>query len=308
MTLLALVLAATVQSGSAEERAVEFLAREVPAWPNENHCFSCHNNGDAARALFAAVRADHVVPEASLDATLDWLADPSRWDHQKGEEAFSDTVLARIQFASALVDAASSGLINDPGALIEAAALVASDQSLDGSWQLDDSGSIGSPATYGPFLATATARRVLARSNPERHRNELSRADRYLRQVEVKTVLGAAAVLDAMADAVDPAAVEQRNRCLALVERGEAPSGGWGPYLTSRPEPFDTAVVLIALERAGARPELVARGRRFLLDQQLADGSWVETTRPAGQTSYAQYISTTGWALLALLETSPDEP
>ena len=34
---------------------------------------------------------------------------------------------------------------------------------------------------------------------------------------------------------------------------------------------------------------------------QEADGSWPETTRPPGADSYAQRISTTGWALLALL-------
>ena len=48
--------------GAPEQRAIEFLSREVPAWPAENQCFSCHNNGDAARALFAATRAGHSVP------------------------------------------------------------------------------------------------------------------------------------------------------------------------------------------------------------------------------------------------------
>jgi hypothetical protein len=48
---------------------------------------------------------------------------------------------------------------------------------------------------------------------------------------------------------------------------------------------------------------MVAGGRAFLLEAQLGDGSWVETTRPAGQQSYAQYISTTAWATLALLAT-----
>ncbi|MFN0122677.1 MAG: hypothetical protein ACKV2V_19440, partial [Blastocatellia bacterium] len=38
----------------AASRAVAFLAREVPAWPARNSCFSCHNNGDAARALYVA--------------------------------------------------------------------------------------------------------------------------------------------------------------------------------------------------------------------------------------------------------------
>ena len=97
---------------------------------------------------------------------------------------------------------------------------------------------------------------------------------------------------------------------------GHALSGGWGAYLTSAVEPFDTALVLLALQPLLEQPELAApaidalalreavdQGRRFLLNEQLRDGSWVETTRPAGQQSYAQHISTTGWATLALLAT-----
>ena len=40
-----------------------------------------------------------------------------------------------------------------------------------------------------------------------------------------------------------------------------------------------------------------------LLDSQEPDGGWPETTRPPGASSYAHRISTSGWALLALLET-----
>ena len=60
--------------GAPEQRAIEFLLREVPAWPAENQCFSCHNNGYAARALFAATRAGHSVPPESIRVTLEWLA------------------------------------------------------------------------------------------------------------------------------------------------------------------------------------------------------------------------------------------
>jgi hypothetical protein len=45
-----------------------------------------------------------------------------------------------------------------------------------------------------------------------------------------------------------------------------------------------------------------SQGRSFLIAQQREDGSWTETTRPAGDVSYAQRIATSGWALLALLE------
>ncbi len=289
--------------GAAEERAIAFLSREVPAWPAENQCFSCHNNGDAARALFAALRAGHSVPPESTRVTVEWLADPAAWSDQKAAEAFSDEALARIQFASALLDAIDVGLVDDESALDRAAALVASDQKPDGSWKLDVSGSIGSPATYGTFLATAVARRVLAVADAKQFAGELDRADRFLRDIEVKTVLAAAAVLSGLVGAEDRAAIAQREICLELIANGQAPSGGWGPYVTSAAEPFDTAVVVLALARVGGHEDKVKAGRRYLLETQIADGSWPETTRPAGQISYAQYISTTGWALLALLET-----
>jgi hypothetical protein len=96
--------------------------------------------------------------------------------------------------------------------------------------------------------------------------------------------------------------------------RGQSIDGGWGPYAQSPPEPFDTAVVVLALVRFGqtsyAReaPGLdarIERGRAFLVASQNPDGSWTETTRPAGAVSYAQRLSTTGWATLALLATRP---
>jgi hypothetical protein len=49
--------------------------------------------------------------------------------------------------------------------------------------------------------------------------------------------------------------------------------------------------------------EMRRRGRRFLVGAQRADGSWPETTRPPGGESYAQRISTTAWATLALFAT-----
>ena len=54
------------------------------------------------------------------------------------------------------------------------------------------------------------------------------------------------------------------------------------------------------VDRPGAA-EMIRRGRGFLIQEQNPDGSWPETTRPPGAESYAQRISTTGWATLALL-------
>ncbi len=310
-------LAATQPSDlSPEARAIAFLAGEVPRWPAENNCFSCHNNGDAARALYTAVGMDYAVESEALRATTAWLQNPAAWDDNALGLEFADQTLARIQFAGALVDAMLAGEISDPVSLADAVALIAADQTDDGSWQLDTSGSIGSPATYGRALVTWAALRALKQAAIPDLRPVIVHAELWVRSVEVQTVIDAAAVVLALGGAEDAAAAAQRQRCLALIMEGRAPSGGWGAYLASAVEPFDTALVVLALQPLLARPELaapaieagtlikmVAGGRTFLLDEQLRDGSWLETTRPAGQQSYAQYISTTGWATLALLAT-----
>ena len=309
-------LVAAQQGASPEARAIAFLAGEVPRWPVENNCFSCHNNGDAARALYTAVAQDYAVEAEALRDTTAWLRNPAAWDDNALGLEFADKTLARIQFAGALVDAMLAGEIRNPAPLADAVALIAADQVDDGSWPLDTSGSIGSPATYGRALATWAALRALRQAGRPDLAPVVARADAWVRGVEVHTVIDAAAVVLALGGADDTTAVAQRQRCLELIIEGRAPSGGWGAYLTSAVEPFDTALVLLALQPLLGWPELAAPvvdagiltdavrgGRAFLLEEQLGDGSWVETTRPAGQQSYAQYISTTGWATLALLAT-----
>jgi Squalene-hopene cyclase C-terminal domain len=103
-----------------------------------------------------------------------------------------------------------------------------------------------------------------------------------------------------------PAGNDRRKRSLELLGKGQSEDGGWGPRTQSPPEPFDTALVLLGLAKCGHSPNvltMIARGRAFLVAQQQTDGSWIETTRPSGNVSYAQRISTTGWATQALLAT-----
>ena len=54
-----LIVAALVMFGpddSPEGKALAYLAIEVPRWSSEHKCFSCHNNGDGARALYLAIK------------------------------------------------------------------------------------------------------------------------------------------------------------------------------------------------------------------------------------------------------------
>jgi len=289
-----------------EGRALAYLAREVPRWSADNKCYSCHNNGDAARALYAARRLGLAVPDKALADTTRWLSRPAGWDHNGGEGPFSDKKLARLQFAAALAEAVAADVVKERAPLAQAAALVAALQHKDGSWPVEAEGTVGSPVTHGTALATHLARRTLRRADPRKYEQALARADGWLRKVRVRTVLDAGAVLLALDRAGDAAARAQRQRCLALIRKGESKEGGWGPYVNSAPEAFDTAVVLLALARQKGPAEVKAmrkRGRAFLVAAQQKDGSWPETTRPPGAESYAQRLSTSGWATLALLAT-----
>jgi hypothetical protein len=301
----------TSADATPEARAVRFLSAEVPRWRREHPCYSCHNNGDAARALIAAA-ARGLAVGAALDDTLTWLGRPERWDENAQGGGLDDKPLARIQFAAALTSAVENGRASRD-ALVTAAAMLEKDQSGDGSWRLDSSQSVGSPATYGTVLATWSARRTLLAAASPAMAPAIARADAWLRAFDAKNMLDSAAVVLALARATDDAGRLARGRAAALLAKGQAPDGGWGLYATSASEPFDTAAALLALAALagsdGTGPETIearaaiARGRRFLIDRQLPDGSWPETTRPSGQESYAQRISTAGWATLALIET-----
>jgi hypothetical protein len=304
---LSLLLFSAAPPLDAESRALAYLAAEVPRWSREHHCFSCHNNGDAARALYTAVRFKRSVKPASLEDTTRWLARPTTWEKNGGDGPFNDRKLAAVQFTAALVDGFAVGHIKDRRALEQAAQMLLPLQENDGSWQVLNDGTLGSPITQGNALATHFARDALLRIDARLHADAIRKADAWLRKAPLDTVLDAAAILLALGDVTDKAALAQRRLAYDRFRKGEARTGGWGPYVNSPPEVFDTAVVLLALAKQEPTAETKAwlsRGRKFLLSMQEKDGSWPETTRPSGADSYAQRLSTTSWAMLALLATT----
>jgi hypothetical protein len=298
---------------SGEENAVAYLIQEVPFWYNNANCFSCHNNGDGARALYTAMRAGFRIPDEALADTNDWLSRPSDWDDNPGTPGFSDKELARIQFAAALVEAVDAGVIEDRSLLTEVARSLLPYQDSDGSWHVEgDDATIGSPATYGAVLATYMTRRTLEAADPELFGEAISRADRWLISAPAVPTMDRAALILALGDRLGSDARQRVIESLASITESQSSDGGWGAYPKSPSEPFDTALVLLALaslDDSWGGPnvqDLIGEGRAFLLETQFSDGGWVETTRPSGSQSYAEHMSTTGWATLALLETRPN--
>ncbi|MCF7765592.1 MAG: hypothetical protein K9N62_18125 [Verrucomicrobia bacterium] len=299
---------------AAAGRAVSFLSVEVGIWRKENGCYSCHNHGDAARALYAARLKGIPLVDGWIEETSDWLLHPERWDDNPGDPGFSDRTLARVQFGAAALARFQGGREGAETALKKAAELVAECQSAGGEWRLEGSQSIGSPTAYGDILMTHMALETVRGAVGIGHGNELNpvviRAGEWLRRVPVRTVLDAASLLLALAGQTDSESLSRKELALAIIRKGQAGSGGWGPHVTAPPEVFDTALVVLALQKvpldAGLR-DRIWRAVGFLMARQEPDGGWVETTRPSGNQSYAQRMSTSGWATLALLEVMTEE-
>jgi hypothetical protein len=146
----------------------------------------------------------------------------------------------------------------------------------------------------------------LIEAGRDRFKQPIAQAEAWLAKQSPQSVLDSAALLLAFPDPSDGSVLKLRSSSLDIVRSGQNTEGGWGPYVNSRSEPFDTAIVLLVLCGISETSKLarpIAAGRRYLIAAQQADGSWLETTRPANDASYAHQISTSGWAALALLST-----
>jgi len=310
---LALTMALHAQApATPESKAVAFLAKEVSATQTANGCASCHHNGDAARALFMAGARGHDTGDA-LKGTLTFLNAPAGWNANKTHHGEADMGLARLQFAAALAAAGEKDLNPSP-ALVEAAALLVADQKPDGSWAPVETSGPGTPITYGTTVATWVARTTLIASGRQPDDFSVAQTDRFLRTVEITNVFDAAGVLLGLGVTSDVMADKQRAACLGTIRRAQQEGGGWGPDADSPATVFDTSLVMLSLHQLESDPRLarstyrveelrdaLARGRAYLAAQQQADGSWPDTVRPGAKPSAALRLSTTGWALVALV-------
>lgn len=290
------------KSSVVERRAVAYLAREVASWRGRNRCFSCHNNGDGARVLLWARQFGIRSTDDALRETIRWLSHPGDWPTNGSQEPFNDRKLATIQFSLALEQAVRSRVVADRKVLQHVQQLIAGYQESDGSWRIERGADRGAPTTYGRFLTTALMVNLL-RGDRQRYQAALARAEAWLARSVPQTTVAAAAVMLSSRTGKPHAVAEARS--MKILNRNQAPDGGWGPDANSPSEVFDTALALLALaaRRTPDRTPAIRAGRRYLLRTQLDEGSWPETTRPALRESYAQRISTTAWALQSLLAT-----
>lgn len=294
----------------AIEKAVDYLAAETPKWRTEHRCASCHHQGSAVRALLAAKAKGKLKDNRPLENSLDWLDHPEKWADNHGDPNASDPLLAEIQFGASLFRAEPQNPERFRDAISQLAEQLAKRQSKDGCFALENSEGLASPITLGPILLTAYARAILTPrkaaatdKSPTTFDQESKLASAWLLDVKPRNTFEASSLLIALTPGRESKSARAAAR--KIIRESAHVGGGYGPYINSPAEVFDTALVILALsrdEQVKDHRNLIDNAKKQLIIWQLEDGSWEETTRPSGGISYAHRIATTAWALEALLE------
>lgn len=172
------------------------------------------------------------------------------------------------------------------------------------------------PIQTGDVGATALAVHALQRyplaGRKAEFQARVDKARRWLARAEISNTDSRAFQLLGLSWAGEPAD-QLRTKARALI-REQRPDGGWGQLSSLPSDAYATGQALYALQVAagltGADPA-IQRGRRFLLQSQLADGSWrvrrrafpFQPTMPSGfPHGRDSWISAAGtsWAVMAL--------
>jgi ankyrin repeat protein len=187
------------------------------------------------------------------------------------------------------------------------------EQAKDGRWRTT---LFRPPANDGDFTATALALRGLQHFGPPGRRSEiarrLARARDWLASATPRTTEGRTFQLLGLKWA--GARKEDIDKAVTGLLAGQGKDGGWSQLASMPGDAYATGQVLVALHQSGAVSSAhpaYRRGTQFLLDTQLADGSWFVQSRSLSVQPYfesgfphgrSQFIScaATSWAAAAL--------
>jgi len=281
-------------------------------------CVSCHNNSLAAMTVALARKKGFVVNEEQAKKELGFAVstdapylEPMRTGSTIG--GGSDTL------GYTLMGMAAAGYQAD--ALTDAHIHYLSIyQFPDGAWRTT---SYRPPEEYGPFTTTAVALRAI-RLYPIPGRREefaerVARAKRWLLAARAYSIEERSMQLNALADA--GATLSERAPFVTALKATQAEDGSWSVLPGIPGEAYATGEALYALHVSGAVSTLdpaYTKGVRWLLRNQLVDGSWFMPARavpvqphtfesgfPHGWHQFAS-AGASSWATMALLFTLPD--
>jgi squalene cyclase len=192
-------------------------------------------------------------------------------------------------------------------------------QSPDGRWRCQAD---RPPIESSDFEVTAASIRAVRKYGPKSQRGDydqaVKRAVQWLENAEPKTTEDHAfKILGLIWGGANQAAIDKTARSLLNMQR---PDGGWAQLPNLDSDAYATGQALVALREArlvAAGNPAYQRGIQFLMNTQLADGSWYVRTRALPVQPYFdsdfphgsdQFISAaaTNWATMALTTAVPE--
>ncbi len=301
----------------AIRRALRRLEQGATNYVGNRQCFSCHHQTLTIATWKAAKARGYPVSEELLKKQTEFTLDsfrPSLAQIRKGENIGGRSTTAAyalhtLRLAEHPADETTAALID----------YLLVRQEKNGSWPAVAQ---RVPSEGSKFTNVALALAALKHFAP----NDPTRRARH----QVAYENGAAWLLKAR-----PVDTEDRVFHLhGLIEIGaeqrridetrdellgqQLADGSWRQIPERPGDAYATATVLLALQRAGVRPDSSSyrRGIAYLLRTQTDEGAWIVTTRnkpiqrwfdngdPGGKHQFISFLST-GWATLALLESRP---
>jgi ankyrin repeat protein len=300
---------------AAVARSLPLLQRNDVTFLKKSGCVSCHNNTLTAMAVSAArargLSVNDDVARQQLHAIATYL---SSWRERAlqgvGIAGDADTISYLL-----LGLGAEHYAPDDTTAAM--ARFLLRQQTPAGQWRIF---AHRPPIESSDVEVTAVSMRALQTYAPPARRADydaaVRRAADWLLRAQPKTTEDRAFQLLGLTWArADKSAIQRAGRALAAEQRAD---GGWAPLPSLGSDAYATGQSMVALAESGALTPASAaytRGVQFLLETQLADGSWLVRTRaipvqPHFESGFPhgrnQFISAaaTGWATMALVAAS----
>lgn len=305
------------QIHAAVERALPLLEKASAGSAEQRTCFTCHGQALPVFAIAASARHGFSVDTDNLKRQLTH----TRAHLRRGRKAYQE---GKGQGGG--VDTAGYALWTleeDEASQDEVTAMVTEwllkRQNEDGYWACS---SKRPPSEASDWTTTYLALRALSAFGTDDQQQGIEQANAHAQAWLAKSKpqdtedlvfhLLSLGYVDAPAN-VSASTIDR-------LRRAQRENGGWAQKEDMESDAYATATVLYALHDSGAvRSEepLWKRGVRFLLDQQLDDGSWKVKSRSVPFQKYFesgfphgddQFISTTAtsWATLVLLQSLSD--
>ena len=296
---------------AAVERVLPLLQQNDVTFLKKSGCVSCHNNSLTAMTVALArgngLRVDEDVAHSQAQAIgryIDsWRERVLQGSGIPGDTDTLSTILLGLSAENYPADQATDAM----------ARFIRRQQRPTGQWLIF---AHRPPLESNDIQVTAASMRALQVYAPKPDRVEyqkaIQRAAAWLTKAEARsTEERAFQLLGLNWAAANKATIQVAARALVAEQRSD---GGWSQLPTLESDAYATGEALVALRQSGAialTDTVFKRGVQFLLNSQLADGSWYVKSRaipiqPFFESGFPhgrdQFISAaaSNWAAMAL--------